>query len=173
MRLDKLEKLLYSSSLAEDFYTSFLEKGNSENEYLQKIFDLGIKSNKTLSENFVETVNSLHQNNYDAPQLRILVEDLRSNGYDLRSRRGSEFNDLNTINNPYQYNDDQTEQMEDPYNYNNNDNTFKDEYGDYNDGEESRVRPNEEDEEDFIDFEKDRDGDKEDSNGDEESNETL
>lgn len=87
-RLETLEHMLFSSPLAEDFYTTFLEKDFADG-YLSKIYQIGIKDRTDLSENFVETVNSLYQNNFKASQLKELVTDLRSNGYDLRSRRGS------------------------------------------------------------------------------------
>ena len=80
--------MLYSSGLAEDLYISFLEDSAANpavESVLDAIFQQGLKKQKELSENFVETIKSFHQNEYTSGHLKVLVQHLKSQGYQIEA----------------------------------------------------------------------------------------
>ena len=80
--------MLYSSGLAEDLYISFLEDSAANpavESVLDAIFQQGLKKQKELSENFVETIKSFHQNEYTSGHLKVLVQYLKSQGYQIEA----------------------------------------------------------------------------------------
>ena len=75
-KLSAYENMLYSSGLAEDIYISFLEDSPANpaaEQVLDSIFEQGLKHQKDLSENFIETIKSFHQNDYTSSHLKVLV----------------------------------------------------------------------------------------------------
>lgn len=85
-KLSSYENMLYSSNLAEDLYISFLEDSVNKaatESVLEAIFTQGLQKRNELSDNFVETVKSFHQNGFESTHLNTLVDYLRASGYDV------------------------------------------------------------------------------------------